>query len=232
MQSQPEVPTTEAVKTADNNSKQFITAWLFDRKPILKENIQAYDKTYSPGMPANDSDDRVDAVLNQQIKNMNKPPLEENNNLPTDIHGEYDAERRVIDVANDGLMNRTVTHERTHALSPAPQQVAIKNLFLKYPAYRQREEDPYLNTSGEVYARLMAFRKENNLKPNQVVTLDDLKKWRMELKDNQLEQYSNSFLLDLFNTIAYNDQPVDSKNTKPMGFTASLYSNAMQNKTT
>jgi hypothetical protein len=209
-----EISKEQVVNSIDNKSKDFITSWLSNRKSILLQNIKSYDRTYPDGNIPTYEDSRINNILSSQTNNFNKSPINVVNKLSSGLYGEYDKKNNQIsinkNIFNKGdstLLNNTIFHERVNSLRPMPQEVAINELKQKHSIYNYTEDAEYTNRSGEIYARLMTFRKENNLTPFHVVTPENLKDWKGKLKNADLSQYSSKFLLDLFNTVASVSQP-------------------------
>lgn len=110
--------------------------------------------------------------------------------------------------------NSTVVHERTHALYAYPQQQAVDYYLQTNPNI---DQDRYLDDPSEVYSRLMEFRYNNKLKPNQKVTKENLNQWRKNksIKDKHLlNRYTDESLLHLFNDVALNDTKYTDLNDK------------------
>lgn len=130
----------------------------------------------------------------------------------------------------------TILHELTHSLNnwsktgsrvynTKPQTEAIK--ALGEPQLRKGKQPlQYTDNPDEIYSRLMQLRYKNNVKPNQIITNEDLKEWRKknndgilhhtgsELKyDNDiLERYTDDYILKLLNGIASNDSKPKNTN--------------------
>lgn len=111
----------------------------------------------------------------------------------------------------------TIIHERTHALNPTAQKRAIINtcnprfnIFKGFtPGIEWRkegiDENNYLDSSDEIYSRLMEFRYQNKMDPKRKYTEQDIETMRNDksTKDvNLLNRYTNEFLLKLFNDVA------------------------------
>lgn len=195
--------------TKDTESKSFITNWLNGRGSILTDNIKTFDSIHNPSVPLDYSNERLQSELNRQFSTMNKSSIGVNNSMANNEYGKYDKEKFSISVnsklKNEDLFDRTIVHERTHSLKPYPQRAAIGKL-IDQSRFIQSDDsnDKYMDDPDEIYSRLMTFRKANNLKPDQVVTKEDIKSWRSLLKKDQLDRYPTNFLLQLFNTIAQN----------------------------
>lgn len=201
----------EVLENTDKKSKQFLTNWLSNRKSILKNNVSAYRSLRYPGVKYTDLDKDTDDVLNYQLKNMNNTSANISSYLSKDGSGEFNKKNNTILIDNsvagktdNSLLDDVITHERTHSLKPVPQETIIGNLLKKYTLYEDTNRDKYINNNKEIYARLMTFRKRNNLTPNQTVTPENLKEWKSKLRHLEFNKYPKNLLLDLFNTVADN----------------------------
>ena len=96
-------------------------------------------------------------------------------------------------------------HERTHAALPKAQEHAISKIISKI--------NNYLDSSKEVYARLMELRKAYGIHPSKVWNLDEIKNLQKNAIDVRngssghydiLNRYSPEQILQLFNNIAQN----------------------------
>ena len=92
----------------------------------------------------------------------------------------------------------TKIHERTHAMNASPQHDAISKIITK-------SEDEYLDNPKEIYARLMQYRYNNELKPTDIIDKNYLNKNREKLKKLELDRYKDEELIRLFNEVAQND---------------------------
>lgn len=186
--------------------------WLQNRKDILNNNIQVAKKNISP-------EEEIENQLNNAAKysyyykpswNIIEP---DGTTFPQGVV----EVRPTIEHTNSSKL-----HEYTHAATrgyktwiPAPQlkamsgyKMRIHSNFANNTKYKQHF-DEYLSTPDEIYARMMQFRKENNLDPQKKYTVDEIK---------ELIKYSNVpeiFLYDpedftrLLNEIAQTDTNVE-----------------------
>ena len=115
----------------------------------------------------------------------------------------------VYDHSNHYYREGYRTHERTHSALPNPQEKAIKYIM---QGTNGKYNDSYYDDPKEIYARMMDFRKTNNLDPNKKYTADELKsidkavpRTRFEPVDFKLtDRYDDNTLERLFNDIAQN----------------------------
>lgn len=201
------------VQVSDSTSKVFINNWLINRSEQLKRNIQIYDSINTPNIKHDLSEKRINGILGNQLNNMNKSNIKLSNKLLDGADGQFDKSTNSI-LINDNVpnkkdpyfLNKIITHERAHSLKPLPQEATISTLLEKHKVFNDSEESKYLNKSGEIYARLNAFRKKNNINPNRLINKKDLQLWKKELRYDELNTYPDSFLLDLFNIVAINNK--------------------------
>lgn len=136
---------------------------------------------------------------------------------------------------NIGEDPTAILHELTHSLNnwlgrnktynTKPQTEAIK--ALGEPQLRKGQQPlQYTDNPDEIYSRLMQLRYKNNVKPNQIITNEDLKEWRKKNNDgilhhtgsklkydnDILERYTDEYILKLLNGIASNDSKPKNTN--------------------
>ena len=135
-------------------------------------------------------------------------------------HALYDTEGKFIVYQDPYLKDFAKTHERTHAMNPVEQELAItkyKNEKRKIFANPKQKYDRYLDSSTEVYARLMDAREKYKLDPKKSYTKEDLTKIREQIKKdwgidetNIFNRYDDDYILHLLNDIAQNNSPKES----------------------
>ena len=103
----------------------------------------------------------------------------------------------------------SLIHEFTHTFGYPQKQLISNNKKLK----ENIEEDYYLDSSNEIYSRLMQFREANNINPEHKYTKEDLQKLKENAKDfNLLNRYTDDTILYLLNDIAKNNNDNKNKN--------------------
>ena len=145
-----------------------------------------------------------------------------------DYNGIYSPKENVI-FYPERLSADTMLHERTHALQATPQKQAIQKL-LGAGDYLQEGQTPddYYDNPSEIYSRLMEFRLNSNINPedkfnnrldifNKAVDPNYRKESFEEFKQtedyrNLIGRYKTDFLLKLLNDIAQNDMNNDNVN--------------------
>ena len=145
-----------------------------------------------------------------------------------DYEGIYSPKENVI-FYPERLSASNMLHERTHALQATPQKQAIQQL-LDAGDYLQEGQTPddYYDNPSEIYSRLMEFRLNSNINPedrfnnrldifNKAVDPNYRKESFEEFKQtgdyrNLIGRYKTDFLLKLLNDVAQNDMNNDNVN--------------------
>ena len=201
---------------------KFHQNWLNQRIPLLAKN-------------ANMSEEEAQKIANKQIEDLKNTPEyiygtpKYYKNLS--IEDQYNTEN----ILNDGAFalynipgkfivyqdqfekDLAKTHERTHAMNPIEQELAItkyKNEKRNIFANSKQKYDPYLDSSAEVYARLMDAREKYKLDPNKKYSKEDLQKLKEKIKKDWgiddtviFDRYNDDYILHLLNDIAQNNSP-------------------------
>ena len=201
---------------------KFHSNWLNQRIPILAVN-------------ANTSEKEAQKIANKQIEDLKNTPeyiygtpkyykrlsvedqYDAKNALNDGAFALYDTQGKFIVYQDQFEKDLAKTHERTHAMNPIEQELAItkyKNEKRNIFADSNQKYDPYLDSSTEVYARLMDAREKYKLDPNKKYTKKDLQKLKEQIKKDYgiddtviFNRYNDDYILYLLNDIAYNDLP-------------------------
>lgn len=204
---------------------KFHQNWLKQRIPILAQNAKI-------------SEDEAQKLVNKQIEDLKNTPeymydsppyyrelsiqdqYDAENALDNGAYALYDADGKFIVYQDPYLKDFAKTHERTHAMNPVEQELAItkyKNEKRKIFANPKQKYDRYLDSSTEVYARLMDAREKYKLNPRKVYTKDDIQKIREQIKKdwgvdetNIFNRYDDDYISHLLNDIAQNDSNINS----------------------
>lgn len=179
---------------------KWIANWLGYRSNQLRQNMKDYFHSFyqkSQPIPLN-----VISEYNRQIRNLGTLKAEQKNPKEKYFEAVYYPTTHTINYKND----EDLIHEETHGLKYpyiySPQEYSIEK-------YNKKYKEPYWDKASEIYARLMQFRKENNIGPTQQWTKQQIKNLRNNenIKDfDLLKRYDDDFLLFLFNDIAQNNQ--------------------------
>lgn len=112
--------------------------------------------------------------------------------------------------------NDVLLHELSHVINYDNNDIKenIRNQIKDYQrkTYTPNQANEYFYDPEEIHSRLMQFRKNNNLNPEKLYQLDDVRKWRENGKDYKLlESFPNDQeFLDLINNIATAKQNIIS----------------------
>ena len=178
----------------------WILNWLKNRTKQLSKNIQEYRSSfYQNKYPISNNPSQE---INRQLTNLSKVKLIKKKPKEDYFKAVYYPELKEIHYIDP----RDLIHEDTHTLRGdylyTPQEYVIDKNKGIY-------NESYWDQDVEIYARLMQFRKDNNINPNQIWTkqqIQDLRK-NNNIKDyDLLNRYDDDFLLFLFNDIAQNNQ--------------------------
>lgn len=145
--------------------------------------------------------------------------------------GAYDNDDHVILYPDqyENPESNALVHERTHALDPRYPVYKMKTMFTdealhpeKYDSWwkvmfanrgynspsnpdpENEQYSSYLDNAEEIYSRLMSFRQAIQANPYHTWTKNDLNKYREELKNYQLDRYSDENILRFLNELASN----------------------------
>ena len=108
----------------------------------------------------------------------------------------------------DKDVKELASHEGTHALNLREVENVAGRIVGDTNTYDSEfTSDPYLDSGSEVLARLATVREKNNIDPNHVYTLEEIKQLQKNNKgdDEILSRYPAEILLQLFNRVAKND---------------------------
>lgn len=173
---------------------------------------------------------------------------------PENILGRFDpvSDKAYINmnsISGENEENETLAHELAHGIGAVPQEYKIQSILnethLKDRIDRHMTDkiriidDLYLDTPKEIFARLTAWRLTNNIDPNKVFTLDDIKEikrninettkssssLRRKQKDEYMykseneifSRYKDEFLLRILNEVAMDDS-IYNKSTEPSSY--------------
>lgn len=185
----------QPVKFQEGGETDFIKNWYQNRKTILdKEN-----------KPVNVDFSNVDSTPNFQ-----KVIFEDKNTL-----GEYNPSNKTVSLSeNYKRIPGIVTHEVNHHIQSQMKPIDAVQYLVNpvYDTFSQQnieaeQKDRYLFDPYEIHSRVMQFREDNNLKPNEVIDEKTLKNTKN--RDlYRLEMFDDNQMLDLLN------KTVDIKNIK------------------
>lgn len=222
----------------DPETDAWLTNWLTQRKGILQKNIKQTPESelfwpyvYESGkldaeqVAKKENKENVDNILKAELSSSRlatevpwEIPLmmgEDNEHTLGARFGLNNNRTQHVsyNYTNPNFTNKKSArvHERAHALMASPQESAIQqimNLSKNRSTFEPLSD--YIAQPTEVYSRLMQFRYENDLKPDQVIDQKYLDNNRESIKKHWLDIFDDETLLKLFNDVAQNEVPVDN----------------------
>lgn len=117
-------------------------------------------------------------------------------------------------------------HENNHAITHGFDSIAkeINNRIVRKDGV---ERDSYKDNPYEVHSYMMEFRNKTGLNPTDIITKDVLNKYRKELKETNLDRYTDDSLIDLFNNVVDNNDMKRYSNVAAFGGGLDLSPNMM-----
>lgn len=171
------------IKAQDGNvlkGKNWLLDWLYNRKDILKWNIE---KNMPISIPFPSKLGYNIAALNINLANAKVDPSKL---IADDIGGQFNTGTRRIYLRHDDTSD--AIHEYTHASIPNAQVDEINNIkdLLGDNMYDNNTVPPdeYLDDSREIYSRLMQLRHALDVDPNHKFTNEEIE----ELKNSKLRK--------------------------------------------
>lgn len=165
---------------------------------------------------------KINGVFYNQINRAANATIDEFNTISNPNYlGEFDEDGKLIryNIKNKKFNNGVRVHERTHASDAYPQYKAIEDILKKgkvnFPnsEFIDDEVKHYHTDPNEIYSRIMQYRYNNKLKPNQVVDKKYINSHRKQLKDLDLNIFDDSTLSKFFNEVADNGKRNNTNST-------------------
>ena len=160
-------------------AKNWLKEWYRNRKPQIKRNVK--DAQTIPWPIGNSEYNRLIGNIDSTNIKVDPNLLEEN------VNGAYLPLFQTIILKDDNTS--TAVHEFTHSSKPGFQIEKIDDLKNLYGDYmydnKATSRDKYLDSSDELYSRLMALRQYYNFDPNHKFTNEEIDK----LKNNLLKEF-------------------------------------------
>lgn len=165
---------------------------------------------------------KINGVFYNQINRAANATIDEFNTISNPNYlGEFDEDGKLIryNIKNKKFNNGVRVHERTHASDAYPQYKAIEDILKKgkvnFPnsEFIDDEAKHYHTDPNEIYSRIMQYRYNNKLKPNQVVDKKYINSHRKQLKDLDLNIFDDSTLSKFFNEVADNGKRNNTNST-------------------
>lgn len=165
---------------------------------------------------------KINGVFYNQINRAANATIDEFNTISNPNYlGEFDEDGKLIryNIKNKKFNNGVRVHERTHASDAYPQYKTIEDILKKgkvnFPnsEFIDDEAKHYHTDPNEIYSRIMQYRYNNKLKPNQVVDKKYINSHRKQLKDLDLNIFDDSTLSKFFNEVADNGKRNNTNST-------------------
>jgi hypothetical protein len=156
---------------------------------------------------------KINGVFYNQINRAANATIDEFNTISNPNYlGEFDEDGKLIryNTKNKKFNNGVRVHERTHASDAYPQYKAIEDILktgkVNFPnsEFIDDEVKHYHTDPNEIYSRIMQYRYNNKLKPNQVIDKKYINSHRKQLKDLDLNIFDDNTLSKFFNEVADN----------------------------
>lgn len=140
---------------------------------------------------------------NKNIPNR-KEFLKMNSNVQGAYHKKY-GQPNTISISPITKDRSVILHELSHSTQNkySIQSSKIDSILKKY-VKENNKYDKYYDNPDEVYSRMNQFRYDNNIKPEDIITKDQIEQWKDSSIDNEfINRYSTNTLLDLLNSVAH-----------------------------
>ena len=156
---------------------------------------------------------KINGVFYNQINRAADAIIDKFNTISNPNYlGEFDENGKLIryNTKNKKFNNGVRVHERTHASDAYPQYKAIEDILktgkVNFPnsEFIDDEVKRYHTDPNEIYSRIMQYRYNNKLKPNQIIDKKYINSHRKQLKDLDLNIFDDNTLSKFFNEVAYN----------------------------
>lgn len=156
---------------------------------------------------------KINGVFYNQINRAADAIIDKFNTISNPNYlGEFDENGKLIryNTKNKKFNNGVRVHERTHASDAYPQYKAIEDILktgkVNFPnsEFIDDEVKRYHTDPNEIYSRIMQYRYNNKLKPNQIIDKKYINSHRKQLKDLDLNIFDDNTLSKFFNEVADN----------------------------
>ena len=127
-----------------------------------------------------------------------------NSNVQGAYHKKY-GQPNTISISPITKDRSVILHELSHSTQDkySIQSSKIDSILKKY-VKENNKYDKYYDNPDEVYSRMNQFRYDNNIKPEDIITKDQIEQWKDSSIDNEfINRYSTNTLLDLLNSVAH-----------------------------
>lgn len=163
---------------------------------IIQEQLQ-----YANNIPIYDYREPWVAV-NKDIPNR-KEFLKMNSGVQGAYHKKY-GQPNTISISPIATDRSVILHELSHSTQDKYniQSSKIDDILKRYQK-ENHNYDKYYDNPDEVYSRMNQFRYDNNIRPEDIITKEQIEQWKDSSIDNEfINRYSTNTLLDLLNSVA------------------------------
>lgn len=171
-----------------------------------------------------DKEENAAKIIQEQLQHANNTPIYDyrepwvsaNKNIPnrkeflkmnSGVQGAYHkkyGQPNTISISPIATDRSVILHELSHSTQDkyGIQSSKIDDI-LKRHQKENHNYDKYYDNPDEVYSRMNQFRYDNNIKPEDIITEEQIEQWKDSSIDNQfINRYSTNTLLDLLNSVA------------------------------
>lgn len=152
--------------------------------------------------------------------------LKLNSGVQGAYHNEYN-KPRTISISPIATDQSVILHELSHATQDkySIQTSKISDILQKYKD-QNNQYHKYYDNPDEVYSRMNQFRYDNGLKPEDIITKEQIEQWKKSSIDNNfIKRYSTNTLEELLNSVAMAYQDGGEVKSKIGKTTTDLYGN-------
>lgn len=139
---------------------------------------------------------------NKNIPNR-KEFLKMNSGVQGAYHKRY-GQPNTISISPIATDRSVILHELSHSTQDKYNIQSSKiDDILKRHQKENHNYDKYYDNPDEVYSRMNQFRYDNNIRPEDIITKEQIEQWKDSSIDNEfINRYSTNTLLDLLNSVA------------------------------
>lgn len=171
-----------------------------------------------------DKEENAAKIIQEQLQHANNTPIYDyrepwvsaNKNIPnrkeflkmnSGVQGAYHkkyGQPNTISISPIATDRSVILHELSHATQDKYNIQSSKiDDILKRHQKENHNYDKYYDNPDEVYSRMNQFRYDNNIRPEDIITKEQIEQWKDSSIDNEfINRYSTNTLLDLLNSVA------------------------------
>lgn len=171
-----------------------------------------------------DKEKNAAKIIQEQLQHANNTPIYDyrepwvsaNKNIPnrkeflkmnSGVQGAYHkkyGQPNTISISPIATDRSVILHELSHSTQDKYNIQSSKiDDILKRRQKENHNYDKYYDNPDEVYSRMNQFRYDNNIRPEDIITKEQIEQWKDSSIDNEfINRYSTNTLLDLLNSVA------------------------------